>query len=142
MSADVNPAVPAAVWEQDMPVGGADTSGRLPRVAAPVVVAGIVTVREVPALAQTSASFPLTTTGRPVHIPYDNRRRRLILSVDYNVIPGAYVCVADNEQQAVGGFGLHIPHSTVIVLAGAADMYVQAFGADLNVSWLSELDKG
>lgn len=140
---DFDPAVPSAVWEQDVPTGGADDAGQLPGAAVATVPIGVQTVREVPTLRHTSGAVDLTTTGQPYRLGRVAQRRRLVLSVaPASATPDAYVVAGDNEQQAAGGFGLRIPAGTVLVLGTAESMWFATFGADLNISWLQEFDQG
>jgi hypothetical protein len=142
MSENYDPAVPSAVLEQDVPVGGADLDGRMPGAALATVPVGIATVREVPALTHNSARFALVADGDAIRIGRTVQRRRLVVSVSASATATAYVIAGDNKQQAESGFGLEIPQGTMLVLGTAADLWFAAFGADLYVSWLQELDQG
>lgn len=133
--------VPEDVWEQDVAQGGA-VDGELPRVAVPTVPQGVATVREVPVLRHITGKLDLTTTGLPLRIGREARRRRLILSVSASATSGALVVLGDTQQQAAAGYGLQVPAGTLMVLGTAAEIWLQTFEADLTVSFLAELDQG
>lgn len=131
------------VWEQDGPVGGS-VDGITAPVAIPVVTQGVTITRDAPPL---KATFGLLTCGSgsaAVRIGREPRRRRLLLSVRPNTTATAYVVVAENAQQAEGGYGLPILQGVApVVLHYAGEVYVKGFGAtDLTVGFLAELDEG
>lgn len=133
--------VPEPVWDQDVAQGGV-IEGELPRVALPVVVEGVTWTREAPAM---GATFGLLTVAQntAVRIGRNGRRRRLIISVRPNAIVTAYVIVAENQQQALGGYGLPILQGVAPVpICYAGEIHFAAFGADLQVGFIAELDQG
>lgn len=133
--------VPEQVWDQDVAVGGV-IEGELPRVAVPVVVEGVSWVRDAPALAATFGLLTITQ-NTSVRIGRNGRRRRLIVSVRPNAITTAYVIVAENQQQALGGYGLPIVQGvSPIAINYAGEIHFAAFGADLGVGFVAELDQG
>jgi hypothetical protein len=137
-----DPAIPSRVWEQDVPVGGADVDGQLPGAALATVPVGVATVRNVPTLAHTSGRFALLEGGTAQRIGRVIQRRRLILSVSTSVAPDAYIVAGDTQQQAEGGFGLEIPAGAMLVLGTAGELWFAAVGDDLRLSWLQEMDQG
>lgn len=132
--------VPEPVWEQDVSNGG-EVGGDLPPVAAPVVVQGVAHVREVPPLRHSSGAVTLATTARPFGIGRNVRRRRLLVSV-VSADPTAYAVAGDDAQQVAGEYGLAIPAGVVVELRTADRLYFAAFGAELRLTWLAELDQG
>lgn len=133
--------VPEPVWDQDIAVGGV-IEGELPRAAVPVVVEGVAWTRDAPALA---ATFGLLTISQntAVRIGRNGRRRRLIISVRPNAVTTAFVIVAENQQQALGGYGLPIVQGVAPVgINYAGEVFFAAFGADLAVGFVAELDQG
>ena len=140
---DSQQVIPADVWDQDVAFGGV-VDGQLPPAAMPVVAEGVVFTREVPTMA---ATFGLLTIRQadptPQRIGRNGRRRRLLISVRPNVVTTAYVVMAENAQQAAGGYGLPILQgSPVITLNYAGELFFAAFGADVAVGFISELDQG
>lgn len=138
---DSQQVIPEEVWDQDIAQGGV-VDGDLPRVAAPVVVEGVSWVRDAPAMA---ATFGLLTIaqGATVRIGRNGRRRRLLISVRPNTVTTAYVVVAENAQQAAGGYGLPILQgSNPIAINYAGELHFGAFGADVAVGFVAELDQG
>lgn len=140
---DFDPNIPSDVWEQDVPVGGADSAGQLPPAAIATVPVGVQTVREVPALAHSTGAFALTDGGPALRLGRVVQRRRLVLSVSVDAAtPDAYVVAGDNQQQAASGVGLRIPQGAMLVLGTAGELWFAAFEADLTLSWLQEFDQG
>lgn len=138
---DSQQVIPDAVWDQDVAQGGVVDS-ELPRVAAPVVVEGVSWTREAPALAATFGLVNIAQ-GATQRIGRNGRRRRLLISVQPNAVTTAYVVVAENAQQAAGGYGLPILQgSPVVSLAYAGEVWFGAFGAAVNVGFIAELDQG
>lgn len=121
---------------------GGSAGGELPASAAPVIVEGIVFTREVPTMAATLGLLTITN-GSTQRIGRNGRRRRLLVSVRPNVTTTAYVVVAENAQQAAGGYGLPILQgSPVVTLNYAGELWFGAFGADMGVGFVAELDQG
>lgn len=134
--------VPDQVWEQDVADGGAVDSD-LPPAASAVVVQGVSWTREAPCLAATFGLLTVPQSGTPGRIGRNTRRRSLLLSVRPNATATAYIVVAENAQQAAGGYGLPILQGAAPVRVNyAGDLYFTAFGADLQVGFIAELDQG
>jgi hypothetical protein len=125
--------------EQDVPVGGA-VDGKLANAAVATLPQGILTVREMPALAATfgKLTLPPLSTSRIGRHP---QRRRLLLSVR-SADPDAFVTLAESEYQASIGYGLDItPGHPPIPLHYAGELWVCAFGASpVTVSFVAEID--
>lgn len=134
--------VPEEVWEQDVADGGS-VQGQLPAHAAAVVVQGVTLTREVPALAATFGTVSVSATGLPQRIGRNTRRRRILLSVRPNAITTAYVVIAENASQAAGGYGYYVLQGVAMPsLQYAGELWIMAFGADLQVGFISENDQG
>lgn len=121
---------------------GGVVGGQLPAVAAPVVVEGVAFTREVPTMA---ATFGLLTIAQNTtqRIGRNGRRRRLLISVRPNAVTTAFVVLAENAQQAAGGYGLPIVQASAVVdLNYAGEIHIAAFGADVQVGFVAELDQG
>lgn len=132
-------AAPEEVWEQDVAEGGS-VAGQLPTAAGAVVVQGVTVVRDAPAL---GATFGLMTIpqGTAQRIGRNSRRRRLIVSSRPNTTATAYVVLADTNQQAIGGYGLPILQgANPLPLQYAGEVWIAAFGADMQVGFIAELD--
>jgi hypothetical protein len=133
--------VPEPVWDQDVAMGGV-IEGELPRVAVPVVVEGVSWVRDAPAMAATFGLLTVTQNSTQ-RIGRNGRRRRLLVSVRPNAVTTAYVVLAENAQQAAGGYGLPILQaSPVVAINYAGELWFGAFGADVQVGFIAELDQG
>lgn len=148
MDRPVNPGtvsqdiVPDEVWEQDVADGGAVDS-MIPAAAAAVVVQGVSWVRDAPTLAATFGLITVPAAGPAGRIGRNTRRRSLVLSVRPNTVTTAYVVVAENAQQALSGYGLPIIQAAAPVRVNyAGDLYFAAFGADVQVGFIAELDQG
>jgi hypothetical protein len=133
--------VPEQVWEQDVADGGA-IDGTLPTAAAAVVVQGVTTVREVPALSATFGTLTVAN-GAVVSLGRNPKRRRLLLSVRPSVTATAYIVIGENQQQAAGGYGLTCLQGAALPpIQFAGQLWIAAAGADLQVGFLAELDQG
>lgn len=134
--------IPDQVWDQDVAQGGV-AGGQLPAAAAAVIVEGVAWTRDAPALAATFGlqTIPTGTSARLVG--RNGRRRRILLSVRPNAVTTAFAVIAENAQQAAGGYGLPIVQaSPVVSLDYAGELYVGAFGADVVVGFVALLDQG
>jgi hypothetical protein len=139
---DSQQVIPEEVWDQDVAQGGV-VDGDIPAKASAVVIEGVTWVRDAPALAATFGLQTVTQNTSARLVGRNGRRRRLLLSVRPNTIATAYVIVAENAQQAAGGYGLPILQgSPVVPLTYAGEIYIGAFGADVAVGFVAELDQG
>jgi hypothetical protein len=134
-------SVTSDVWEQDVPIGGADTTGELPAAAIAAVPVGVATVREVPALRHTSGAYaiPPGTAVRVLgRVP---QRRAWYVSADAGPL-----VLGDTEQQAVSGQGywLHAPTAPHAPFRSAAEVWIANHHATdvVTVSFWAELDQG
>lgn len=133
--------LPDEVWEQEVADGGV-VAGELPAVATAVVVQGVTNVREAPCLNSTFGKLTIPT-GTALRIGRNPRRRRLLLSVRPSATATAYVCLGETQAQAVADYGPSALQGTAFPATHfAGEVWVAAFGADLVVGFLAELDQG
>lgn len=133
--------VPEAVFEQDVADGGS-VMGQLPTAATAVVVQGVSLVREAPPLAATFGMIPIQSGG-VISLGRNPRRRRLILSVQPSQTTTAFVVIGDTPYQAQQGIGLTIAQGASLTpIHYGGQLFVAAFGANLNLGFLMELDQG
>jgi hypothetical protein len=133
--------IPEQVWDQDVAYGGV-VGGQLPAVAAPVVVEGVAFTREAPTMAATFGQLNITQ-NQWVRIGRNGRRKRLIIAVQPNTVTTAYVVIAENAQQAAGGYGLPLLQgASPLTINYAGELFFAAFGANVNVGFIAELDQG
>lgn len=133
--------IPDPVIEQDVADGGS-LDGTVPPIAVPVVIEGVSFMREVPALAATMGKLTITN-GTALRIGRNPRRRRLLLSVRSSSTATAYATIGETQQQAVADYGPSALQGTAFpTFQYAGELWIAAFGADLIVGFLAELDQG
>lgn len=127
--------VPDAVWNQDMPTGGADELGRIPGAAVAVVPVGVVTVRDVAALRATAGTYTLTINQTVRLVGRSPQRRRLLVcaTADY------MLCTDENTAQA--GVGMTVTSEQPVALETAGEVWLRAVAAGSFGFW-SEYDEG
>jgi len=133
--------IPEPVWDQDVAFGGV-VDGQLPVASVPVIVEGVAFTREVPTMAATFGLLNVAQ-GSSQRIGRNGRRKRLIVAVQPNAVTTAYVVIAENAQQALGGYGLPLLQgSSPITINYGGELFFAAFGAAVNVGFIAELDQG
>jgi hypothetical protein len=131
-----DPVVPTDRWEQDVPAGGADVEGGVPRAALAVAPIGITDIRITPALDAASGQLSLAIGQSSQLVGRTPQRRRILVggTVAFTL------CVT--PQQAAAGGGLPVPANTIVTLTTAAPLWVQCGAAAGLVGFVAELDQG
>lgn len=136
---DVSPVaqVAADAWLQEGPVGGQDIHGRPAATATAVTVAGLVLVRDVPALAATAQAYSLaaSTPMRLGGAVPQRRHMTVVCSV------AGYIGPDPNALTAAQPSGLLCPANVPIVVNSAAEVWVSLTAPGVASCW-SDLDLG
>jgi hypothetical protein len=133
-------AIPAEVWEQDGPQGGAVNGVPATR-AAVVTVAGVTVTREAPPLTANTNYIPAVVQNTVYHVcGTAPQRRRLLISSNVDIV------ISTDKGTAQAGQGLRIPaNTTPVEIKACDDLYASPVGVTAAGSYISawmEVDFG
>lgn len=130
--------LPAEVWNQDGPNQGA-VGGRVPRVACPVIVEGVVATRETSPLAGNAIFIPNVSQNFIGQLcGAAPQRRSLIVCTDVDILINSDKGILTTAQ-----WGFYIPAKVPVVFSASEDIWFLVLGAGPGkVTAWAEVDPG
>lgn len=135
MTQQLDPAVPADVWEQTGPVGGADDRGQLPGKAVPVVPFGIAQVREAPVLRHIIGKIGGSNNDVIRLVGYQPQRRWLIITATIQYM------VCDSKVNADQSVGMTVTTDQPWSMWSAGEVWIRFAGSG-DVGFIAGMDEG